>query len=104
MKWNIEKKEDRLFVTLTVAHVRTQRRWTNTSYTASDVLKYLQEQNIVIDRMIQDDIVHNYQRESNLTGTWVFSLPVKAKPKKTSKPLEKKENVSKITNKKTIKK
>tara|TARA_R110002020_G_scaffold470047_1_gene695542 strand:- start:341 stop:655 length:315 start_codon:yes stop_codon:yes gene_type:complete len=104
MKWNIEKKADKVYVTLTVKHVRTQRRWTNTSYTSEDALQYLQEQNITVDKMIQDDIVHNYQRESNLTGTWVFSLPSKPKTKKTSKPLEKKENVPKMTNKKTIKK
>ena len=104
MKWNIEKKEDKLFVTLTVEHIRTQRRWTNTSYTSADVLEYLQEQNVAVDKMIQDDIVHNYQRESNLTGTWVFSLPSKPKAKKTTKAVEKKESVIKINTKKTIKK
>ena len=101
MKWNIEKKENHIHVTLTVEHVNTLRRWKNTTYTSADAKKYLEEQKINVDALIVDCEVHNYQRHSNLTGTWVFSIPSKSKAKK---PIEKKETVSKITNKKTNKK
>ena len=104
MKWNIEKKNNEVHVTLTVEHVKNQRRWKNTTYTSKDALTYLQEQKVTVDNLIQDCEVYNYQRESNLTGTWIFSMSAKSKAKKTTKPIEKKETVSKITNKKTIKK
>ena len=104
MKWNIETKDNKVYVTLVVEHVKNLRRWTNTAYTSQNARDYLKEQKIAVDQLIQDCEVCNYQRESNLTGTWVFSLPPKPKPKKTVKPVEKKENVLKMTNKKTIKK
>ena len=104
MKWNIEKKENNIHVTLTVEHVNTHRRWKNTTYSSADAKKYLEEQKINVGSLIVDCEVHNYQRHSNLTGTWVFSIPSKPKTKKTTKPVEKKENVPKITNKKTTKK
>ena len=103
MKWNIETKDNKAHVTLIVEHVKNHRRWTNTLYTSQDAREYLKEQKIVVDKLIQDCEVCNYQRESNLTGTWVFSLPVKPEPKKTFEPHEKKEKVLKTTNKKTFK-
>ena len=104
MKWNIEKKENEIHVTLTVEHVNNLRHWKNTTYTSTHAKEYLKEQKIAVDKLIQDCEVHNYQRQSNLTGTWIFSIPLKSKAKKTTKPVEKKETVSKITNKKTTKK
>ena len=104
MNWNIEEKNNEVHITLTVEHVKNLRRWKNITYTTADVRVYLEEQKIAVDNLIQECEVHNYQRESNLTGTWVFSLPSKPKPKKTVKPIEKRENVLKMTNKKTIKK
>ena len=60
--------------------------------------------NVLFGDVEQETTVFNYQSEKRTEGTWVFSLPPKPKPKKTQPPVEKKENVLKMTNKKTIKK
>jgi len=103
MNWNIEEKENKLYVTLTVDHVKNQRHWTNRCYTKDAATQHLQEQNIRFGELLQDCEVYNYQRVSDLTGTWVFSLPSKPKIKKTTKSVEKKANVIKPKIKKTTK-
>ena len=103
MNWNIEIKEEQVQVSLTVDHIRNTRD-TKATYTIVDAVGYLTKNNIKINKVITDCVVHNYQTQQRCSGTWVFSLPEKPKPKKTFKPLEKKENVLKMTNKKTIKK
>jgi|SaaInlStandDraft_2_1057019.scaffolds.fasta_scaffold337344_2 hypothetical protein len=103
MNWNIEIKEERVQVSLRVDHIRNTRG-AKATYTVSDAIEYLMKNNIKINEVITDCVIYNYQTKQRCAGTWVFSLPPKPKPKKTQPPVEKKENVLKMTNKKTIKK
>ena len=100
MNWNIEKVNNTLHITLNVKHIRNTNSTPNT-YDTAYVVNYLNQQGIAFEEVITEAIVYNCQTQPRCTGTWVFSLPRK---KKTTKPIEKKETVSKITNKKTIKK
>ena len=104
MKWDIEKKDNKLFVTLTVEHVNFQKSFENKSFDTEFVVQHLKENNISFDGILKQTEVYNYQRQSNLTGTWIFSLPKSKKTKKTTQTLENKENVLKVSNKKTTKK
>tara|TARA_R110002020_G_scaffold470046_1_gene695537 strand:- start:341 stop:673 length:333 start_codon:yes stop_codon:yes gene_type:complete len=110
MNWNEESdfvvatRNNKLYVTLTVNHVHGKRNFQEKFYDTDFVITYLKENNISFEKTLEHAMVYNYQSQSRCQGTWVFSLPSKPKPKKTSKPLEKKENVPKMTNKKTIKK
>ena len=103
MNWNIEIKEKQVWVSLSVEHIRNTRNVKET-YTTADALDYLKKHNIKINKIVSDCVVHNYQTEQRCHGTWVFSLPSSSKSKKTTKHVEKKQNVPKITNKKIIKK
>tara|TARA_Y100000593_G_scaffold49681_1_gene93641 strand:- start:184 stop:507 length:324 start_codon:yes stop_codon:yes gene_type:complete len=92
--------DNKLFVTLTSNHVKGCQGFQEERYGTETVITYLNQNNIEFDEVLSETEVFNYQTEKSLTGTWVFSLP---KKKKTTKPIEKKENVTKISNKKTTK-
>ena len=100
MNWNINEINNTLHVTLSVEHAKISGAGTEI-FDTEYVINYLHDQGIKFDEMLSEAIVYNYQTQSRCSGTWVFSLPKKKKP---TKPVEKKETVSKITNKKTIKK
>tara|TARA_Y100001970_G_C14138729_1_gene805887 strand:- start:225 stop:530 length:306 start_codon:yes stop_codon:yes gene_type:complete len=101
MNWNIEITKEQVVVSLTVEHIRNTRD-EKATYTVDDARDYLAQQNIKTNKVVSDCVVHNYQTQQRCSGVWIFSLP--NKPKKPPKTVEKKENVTKITNKKTIKK
>jgi len=97
-------QDGKLYVTLTANHVHGLQGFTEEKYGTDTVIAYLKENNIVFNNIITESEVFNYQTPDRLVGTWVFSLPEKQKARKNTKPLEKKENVTKISNKKSIKK
>ena len=101
MNWNIEIEKEQVIVSLVVEHIRNTRD-EKATYTAEDARIYLTQNNIKANKIVRDCVVHNYQTQQRCSGTWIFSLP--SKPKKPPKIVEKKESVSKITNKKTTKK
>jgi|6_EtaG_2_1085325.scaffolds.fasta_scaffold03597_9 hypothetical protein len=103
MKWNIEKKENKLFVTLRVSHIKNTRE-AKQQFDTNFVKNYLINENVTFLEALNNKIVYNYQTQEKCAETWIFSLPQKSKPKKSSKPLEKKETVTKMVSKKTIKK
>ena len=110
MNWNEENnfdivtKNNKLYVTLTVNHVHGKRNFQEKCYDTDFVVVYLKENNIVFGDTLQHATIYNYQSKSRTQGTWVFSLPVKQKARKSTKSLETKETVTKISNKKSIKK
>jgi hypothetical protein len=110
MNWNeeydvsMEEKNNTLRVTLKVVHIKGKRNFLEKTYTTTFIKEYLSFKNVLFGDVEQETTVFNYQSEKRTEGTWVFSLPPKPKPKKTQPPVEKKENVLKMTNKKTIKK
>ena len=104
MNWTIKTKDNKIYVTLTVTHIKKIPQGSPRPYETEFVLAHLNNEKIAVGNLIKDDVVYNYQAEKSCSGTWVFSLPPKPKPKKPPKPIEKKENVLKMTNKKTIKK
>lgn len=101
---NIEEVNNTLVVKLQVNHVRGQRNFQEKTYTTDFIREYLSSKKIVVGKLKQETTVFNYQSENRTRGTWIFALPSKVTSKKTTKIVEKKESVSKITNKKTIKK
>ena len=103
-KWSLKEKDEKLFVTLEVNHIMGTRNFQKESYDSKFVESYLKENNIKFDKLITDQVVYNHHSYEKCTGTWIFSIPSKSKSKKTTREVEKKDNVSKITNKKTIKK
>ena len=104
MNWNIKTQNNKLYVTLSVTPLILVDQGSRHVYTTDNVIAHLKNNNISFDKVLDESIVYNYQTQRRCTGTWVFSLPSKPKTKKTTKPLENKENVPKMTNKKTIKK
>ena len=110
MNWNEESdfavttKNNKLYVTLTVNHVHGKRNFQEKSYDTNFVITYLKESKIPFEKTLQHAVVYNYQSHSRCQATWVFSLPEKQKARKNPKPLENKESVTKISNKKSIKK
>ena len=103
-KWDIKKEDKKLFVTLTVNHVKGTRKFKEQSYGDTFVKNYLKENGIKHDELITGNVVYNYNSEKQCTGTWVFSLPKEIKTKKTTQPIENKETVIKMNSKKTTKK
>ena len=98
---DITKKDNALSVTLTVNHVRGKTNFQEKKYTTDFIIYYLKDNNIKFNQVLQEATVHNYQSQKRCTGTWIFSLP---KTKKSTQTLENKENVLKVSNKKTTKK
>lgn len=101
---NIEKKENTLNVTLSVNHIYGKSNFQEKTYTTDFIISYLKEKNIKFNNPIQETVVFNYQSQDRCSGTWIFSLPKQTKTKKTIQTLENKENVLKVSNKKTTKK
>lgn len=97
-------QDNKLYVTLTAAHIHGLQGFTEERYGTDTIINYLKENNISFNEVITESEVFNYQSPERLVGTWVFSLPEKQKARRSTKPLENKESVSKIANKKTIKK
>ena len=104
MNWNIEKKDGKLFVTVTLEHVKISLGNTRSTVSTPQVLQLLKENSVPYGDLIADTVVYNYQTEKRCTGTWVFSLPKAKKTKKTTQPIENKETVIKMNSKKTTKK
>ena len=104
MNWNIEKKDGKLFITITLEHIKTSLGSTRSTVTTFQVLELLKDNNIFHGDLISEATAYNYQTLSKCTGTWVFSLPLTKKTKKTTQPIENKETVIKMNSKKTIKK
>tara|TARA_R110000824_G_scaffold384473_1_gene578507 strand:+ start:94 stop:426 length:333 start_codon:yes stop_codon:yes gene_type:complete len=102
--WDIKKENNKLFVTLTVNHVKGTRKFKEQAYGDDFVENYLKESNIKYEKLLAGNKVYNYNSEKHCTGTWVFSLPPTKKTKKTTQPIENKETVIKMNSKKTIKK
>ena len=102
--WDIKESLGKLFVTLTVNHVKGTRKFKEQSYGDDFVENYLKENKIKYEELISGNVVYNYNSEKHCTGTWVFSLPKAKKPKKTTQPIENKETVIKMNSKKTTKK
>ena len=102
--WDIKKENDKLFVTLTVNHVKGTRKFKEQSYGDDFVENYLKENKIPFSEVLQETVVYNYQSQKRCTGTWIFSLPKATKTKKTTQTLENKETVIKMNSKKTTKK
>ena len=102
--WDIKEAFGKLFVTLTVNHVKGTRKFKEQSYGNDFVENYLKENDIKYGELISGNIVYNYNSEKHCTGTWVFSLPKIKKAKKTTQPIENKETVIKMNSKKTTKK
>ena len=104
MNWNIEKKDGKLFITITLEHIKTSLGNTRNIVTTPQVLELLKENSISHGNLIFETTAYNYQTLSKCTGTWVFSLPKSKKTKKTTQPIENKETVIKMNSKKTTKK
>ena len=104
MNWNIEKKDDKLFVTVTLEHIKVSLGNTRRTVSTPEVLQLLKENSVAYGDIIADTVVYNYQTQKRCTGTWVFSLPKAKKTKKTTQPIENKETVIKMNSKKTTKK
>ena len=104
MNWNIEKKDDKLFVTVTLEHIKVSLGNTRRTVSTPEVLQLLKENSVAYGDIIADTVVYNYQTQKRCTGTWVFSLPKTKKTKKTTQPIENKETVIKMNSKKTTKK
>ena len=100
----MEEQEDTLNVTLTVNHIHGKSNFQEKTYTTDFIVSYLKEKNIKFNKLIQETIVFNYQSQNRCSGTWIFSLPKQTKTKKTTQTLENKQNVLKVSNKKTTKK
>lgn len=101
---NVEEKEGTLNVTLTVNHTKGKRNFQEKSYETDFIISYLEENNIKFNETLQETVVYNYQTQNRCSGTWIFSLPKQTKTKKTTQTLENKQNVLKVSNKKTTKK
>tara|TARA_Y100001938_G_C8095458_1_gene437860 strand:+ start:1089 stop:1421 length:333 start_codon:yes stop_codon:yes gene_type:complete len=101
---NITKEDNRLNVTLTVNHIHGKRNFQEKTYETDFIVSYLKENNIKFSEILQETVVYNYQTKNRCTGTWIFSLPKTTKVKKTTQALENKENVLKVSSKKTTKK
>ena len=97
-------KNNKLYVTLTVNHIRGTRGFQEKTYNTAFVREYLKDNNFIVEDLLQESAVYNYQAPQRCTGTWVFSLPKAKKTKKTSQPIENKESVIKMNSKKTTKK
>lgn len=102
--FDVEKKQGKLSVTLSVNHTRGTRNYQNKTYTTDFIVNYLNNNKIIFDEVLQETIVYNYQTQDRCIGTWVFSLPKTTKAKKTTQPIENKETVIKMNSKKTTKK
>ena len=97
--WEIKEKNKKLYVTLSVNHIRGTRNFTRETYDTSFILNYLKDNKIDHGEILEPSIVYNFHSYEKCKGTWIFSCN-----KKTNKIIEKKQNVTKITNKKTTKK
>ena len=104
MNWNIEKKDGKLFITITLEHIKTSLGNTRNTVTTFQVIELLKDNNISHGDLISEATVYNYQTINRCTGTWIFSLPKAKKTKKTTQPIENKETVIKMNSKKTTKK
>jgi len=110
MNWSEEcdfttdTKNNKLYVTLTVNHVKGTRAFQEKMYNTDFVREFLKENSFIVENILQECVVYNYQTLQRCTGTWVFSLPLTKKTKKTTQPIENKETVIKMNSKKTIKK
>ncbi len=110
MNWSEEcdittdTKNNKLYITLTVNHVKGTRGFQEKTYNTDFVREFLKENNLVVENILQECVVYNYQALKRCTGTWIFSLPKAKKTKKTTQPIENKETVIKMNSKKTIKK
>lgn len=97
-------KNNQLYVTLIVNHVKGTRGFQEKTYDTDFVITFLEENNFVVDQTLHETCVYNYQDPKRCTGTWIFSLPKSKKTKKTTQPIENKETVIKMNSKKTTKK
>jgi len=104
LKFQIEVKDNKLYVTLTANHVRGKQGFREETYKTQTVTDYLEQENILFKDVLTESVVFNYQSDDRCTGTWVFSLPTQKTAPQVKKPLETKQNVIKINNKKTSKK
>ena len=104
MNWNIKTQNNKLYVTLSVTPLVLTPQGAKQVYATDSVIAYLKNNNISFGKVLHEAIVYNYQTQKRCTGTWIFSLPEKQKARKNPKPLENKESVTKISNKKSIKK
>jgi len=104
MNWNIEKKDGKLFITITLEHIRTSLGNTRSIVSTPQVLELLKENSIPHGDLILDATAYNYQTLNRCTATWIFSLPKAKKAKKSTQPIENKETVIKMNSKKTTKK
>jgi len=104
LKFQTEVKDNKLYVTLTTNHVSGKQRFREETYRTQTITDYLEQENILFKDILTESVVHNYQSDDRCTGTWIFSLPVQKKVFQVKKPLENKQNVTKINNKKTTKK
>ena len=104
LTFETEIKDNNLHVTLTTNHVRGKQGFREETYTTQTVTDYLERENILFKDVLTETTVYNYQSDDRCTGTWIFSLPVRKKTPQVKKPLENKQNVTKINNKKTSKK
>ena len=104
MNWNIEKKDDKLFVTVVLEHIKVSLGNSRRTVSTPEVLQLLKENSVDYGELIADTVVYNYQTQKRCTGTWIFSLPKAKKTKKTTQPIENKETVIKMNSKKTTKK
>ena len=97
-------KDNKLYVTLTVGHIKGTKGFQEKTYNTDFVKNFLKKNDFEIQDTLEESTVYNYQTSKRCTGTWVFSLPKTKKTKKTTQPIENKETVIKMNSKKTTKK